>query len=1245
MKNILLYSLLLLSTLLFGQTEKTLFWEISGNGLAKKSYLYGTMHVNDKVSYHLSDAFFKNLLNADIISNESDPETWDEAIRLMKTSELYTPYNFYSAFYLNPLKSKDLKKLFLNNNYFTNMLSGVEGAQSDFQENTVLDMFIYQTGRKYNKRIVGLENATTALLSIMKIKEDDARPDEISRSILLKLLKSGNFNETTKDYYREKNIVMLDSLYKLMFSKKAHAILIVNRNKIMVKSIDSLARTGSLFSAVGAAHLSGKNGVIQLLKDKGYTVSPIIDQISDNGLSKKKTIENYFPNPGFITTESNDKMIKMPLNKKIIKEQQNIGSPDFTNGSAINIKRIPLINFLSKGKLFFNKAILDSLFFENIPGTITEKKYFKEVNYEGFDIKNTTKNGNDQHWRFYITPLEIIAVSMVGSGNYTKQFEKEVFDAIEIKTYNPNWETIMPIKGGFSVNIPSFNFVYGNSKDVVSNIDIQGYNPIEEGYYFLSERTLNNTNFLEDSEFEQKQIQYEFYLQHDIKAIKTDYNKTKKTLETESQIGDKAIKLKTIINGNKYYLLGTVNASASNTSTFFNSFKEEKYNYSLKNKIFTDTISKFKIEIPENENSYLFLDIDKDNNSNKNTFLSKSNFYTFNSISGKNVALDYYKFHKYESIKNLDSIKAQFKNEILKLDFKKNYVDDYADESYDYENNTSLFNENLNSKKGFSPSKFLEILNKKEPVYEIINESTQYDKTTNATIINALVSMPNATQAIKYKVYFKEDQTIKLSALVDRNYKNDDEFIEKTFNSLVLNEKTKTSIFDDKISIFIEDAKSEKDTIRYSAMKSIYELNIEKNDFEKITNFLDTFKFKESETNAIESLLQKIGKLEDSRVINYLEQFYKKENTKTAIQLSILSALTFQKTKVAYATIINLLEYDLPITDNDYEITSLFKLFEKDLEHSKELYPKIFQYYSIKEYNTPILELCNKLFDANLINYKKLNSYRKIINTNAKLEYKRMLSWKEKNPTDSDDKTSENSIENSLNTQDIEAVKAPIEEYSVVESNVASVEELINYMTLLSNFPNDEASKNLSDKIKKLNIPQLNIESLRLGILNNTLSINEIKAALKSLKTRYITIQLLLFKNKSSINMDFTNDEIATAAVYNFENLKEKDAITLLNKQIIDNNDKKVAYYFFQIIKKVAKDEVEKKEFYSIAFILDDAKINPLAYKIYNSSILLETDNLEDKQQEIILQSLNDKHYRATFKKEIELENSIYDEY
>ena len=85
MKKLLFISLLL-SSIIQAQ-NKSLFWEISGNGLTKNSYLYGTMHVNEKVSFHLSDSFFKNLLGSDIIANESNPETWGELGDLMKNND------------------------------------------------------------------------------------------------------------------------------------------------------------------------------------------------------------------------------------------------------------------------------------------------------------------------------------------------------------------------------------------------------------------------------------------------------------------------------------------------------------------------------------------------------------------------------------------------------------------------------------------------------------------------------------------------------------------------------------------------------------------------------------------------------------------------------------------------------------------------------------------------------------------------------------------------------------------------------------------------------------------------------------------------------------------------------------------------------------------------------------------------------------------------------------------------------
>ena len=69
-------AILFLSGLLSAQDNNSLLWEISGNGLDKPSYLYGTMHVSKKIAFRLDDVFFEALNKSEIVALESDPDTW-----------------------------------------------------------------------------------------------------------------------------------------------------------------------------------------------------------------------------------------------------------------------------------------------------------------------------------------------------------------------------------------------------------------------------------------------------------------------------------------------------------------------------------------------------------------------------------------------------------------------------------------------------------------------------------------------------------------------------------------------------------------------------------------------------------------------------------------------------------------------------------------------------------------------------------------------------------------------------------------------------------------------------------------------------------------------------------------------------------------------------------------------------------------------------------------------------------------
>src|SRR5450631_2972012 len=71
----------------------SLFWEITGNGLKKPSYLFGTMHVSSKMVFHLSDSFYLAMKNVDAVALELNPDLWQgQMVRLDRLKENYANF-------------------------------------------------------------------------------------------------------------------------------------------------------------------------------------------------------------------------------------------------------------------------------------------------------------------------------------------------------------------------------------------------------------------------------------------------------------------------------------------------------------------------------------------------------------------------------------------------------------------------------------------------------------------------------------------------------------------------------------------------------------------------------------------------------------------------------------------------------------------------------------------------------------------------------------------------------------------------------------------------------------------------------------------------------------------------------------------------------------------------------------------------------------------------------------------------
>jgi len=73
---------------------------------------------------------------------------------------------------------------------------------------------------------------------------------------------------------------------------------------------------------------------------------------------------------------------------------------------------------------------------------------------------------------------------------------------------------------------------------------------------------------LENSEYELKRMHYEFYNTHELDSTQTHFDANKFEFTSQSKLKEKSIHLKSVLKGNKYYLLGTVNASKNKADAF-----------------------------------------------------------------------------------------------------------------------------------------------------------------------------------------------------------------------------------------------------------------------------------------------------------------------------------------------------------------------------------------------------------------------------------------------------------------------------------------------------------------------------------------------------------------------------------------------------------------------------------------------------------------------------------------------------
>ena len=1196
-KNTLLAFLIFCSVTAFGQKKTaakypSLLWEITGNGLAKPSYLFGTMHVSSKMVFHLSDSFYLALKSVDAVALELNPELWQgQMVDMNRIKKNYVEFvkapkgdylnenSFRIANYDEELKAAMSTEPTVVNS----LLYRSYKEREDFEEDTFLDLYIYQTGKKLGKRATGVEDYFETEKIVMQAYADMAKEkkrksfdsDGESRYDIL---------DKTQDAYRRGDLDLMDSLDRMMDRSDAFTEkFLFKRNEIQAKSIDTIIRKSSLFVGVGAAHLPGQRGVIELLRKMGYKLRPI--HMADRDATQKETVDKMKVPVNFSSQTAEDGFYKVDMPGPLFnltndyRQLDRRQYSDMNNGAYYLVTRIKThAAFLGQNeKDVLNKV--DSILYENIPGKILSKKAITRNGYAGFDISNRTRRGDLQRYNIFITPFEVLVFKMSGKENYVDGKEAErFFSSIQLKegTHNPiNFE---PTQGGFSILFPQQPATYLNT-DNTDRVNRWEYEAVDKNTgdaFLVMKKSVYNFRFLDEDDFELGLIEESFRdpdnFARQLTRQKGNY-KGYPCLDVSEKLKDSSIVFaRYVIKGPHYYVIAAKSKnSKADFKTFSNSFIFTDFKYKPA-AAYVDTFMHFTVNTPvapEINNEIRELtenaayDIANGNNSTGyfNYWPKTKNGLFRSEETGETVGVSVQEYPKYFYARDSVSFLA---NE-TKNYFEKSSLVLYKIDSFFFNNNV----------KG----------------YRFVMRDTGSSRTINRMLM------------------LKDNYTFGLVTLGD-TLTTESSFISSFFNSMRPEEKKLgRDIYGNRVEEFFADLFSKDSAIQKRAQQSINNIYFGENTVPGISAAIARLNLADKEYfDSKTKLIAELGYIKDTTkpvVVSLLKKIFEQTADTSLFQNEVFKALARHKTREAYSLFKELVLQDPPVFSDTYEYSSLIGNLADSLLLARQLFPELLQLSTLSDYKDDVLSLLVKLVDSNMINAADYESYFTKIYFDAKVELKKMQI--------KDEEKMEKDLvkdENESNT-------------SVVDYVQDDNEDLDNYSVLL--IPFYDKKKNVPlffERLLQSREPDVRLSTAVLMLRNNLKVPDSIlmNLAADELLRSKLYVKLEKIKRLDKFPAKYKNQaDLATSFLLADKNYNKVDSVVFIKKQPAAYLDKKGVVYFY-------KYRVKKEDDWKIGLsglqaadeqvILTDDKITSMTDKKIKKDELLEeqfTDQLKKR--------------------------------
>jgi len=249
-----------------------LLWRVSGKGIKKPCYIFGTYHSNDPRVFQFTDSAYTALYKSEAVVIEADLYSMFSSVDTRIKSAKLT---FDAAG--NPMTSSRRA---------SKTRYGNEDGRPQFLDLS-LQLYAYNSGKKcFTLESVDEQLAAYEILNKSTFPGINTPTEQVTEEMLIKAYQEGDIERLRKSVENQlKNI------------KDGYQWLINERNYVMMDGFDTLSKQYGVFMAVGAAHLSGKDGLIQLLRDRGYKVRQVAATFTGK---PEEIIETFQQNNHFI---------------------------------------------------------------------------------------------------------------------------------------------------------------------------------------------------------------------------------------------------------------------------------------------------------------------------------------------------------------------------------------------------------------------------------------------------------------------------------------------------------------------------------------------------------------------------------------------------------------------------------------------------------------------------------------------------------------------------------------------------------------------------------------------------------------------------------------------------------------------------------------------------------------------------------------------------------------------------------